>query len=1111
MIKRLRSLCWQLLLLLMFFAMDVYAQSPLIGESVSVSEAESIMKPGVFNRMELDRSNGVIIRERYARLNRVLVDKSNIIMNLFSDYSPEGDFRKIEVRSLKDMSWSGKLAENSLSNIDLVIRGENITGDIRDGARYFQIRPVGDGMHWIAEIDPSQLPDVCETEDVVENDFTPDAYLKPNRGLKLNLPPGGILPTEGVTIDILVLYTDDAAAASSDISAEVQLMIDVTNNSLAASGIVPRVRLIHSAEVNYAESNNSATDLNRLVNDSDGFIDQAHTLRDAYGADLVSLIVESLSGGACGRANISVTSSGSENWAFSVVRRSCAVGNLSFPHEIGHNLGCRHDWYVDGTNNSPFTYNHGYKVVAEGWRTIMSYNTECSANSTSCTRLAYFSNPDTLHPTTSTPMGIAEGNPNAADNRKTWNNMGGVIAAYRSNSASPVINIGNASVREGDVGSVNLDFEVYLSENPTVQVSVAYYTADSTATSSGDYTSVSSDTVIFAIGDSTETVSIAVNGDITNESNEYLKVILTDPANGVISDSLGVGTIIDDENIGEIAVNPASFSVSALADSSLVDSIAIENIGDASLTFTMKERAVASKQKTGKGKPAGSRSWRPLPMAKKGDTPRLSDDRTDLTTGNSAGLPLETTQFTDSLVFEDYTSGNWYTSVGYGSQTPFYVGVKFTTAGPFILSHVHTRYRTYNSTSDIYVSIRDDNSGVPGTELQRDTLSAAEWRHYYSEWEMIELSSAVSFGSSEDFWITLEFQDVEYPMNLTDSLVNVDSRVSFSSNGSTWYDIHGAYPGDVWIIRALEQFDLEWLTLGGNNGSIFSGDSTKIAVAFDAAGLSVGTYNGELSVSSNDPFNSNITVPLTFNVLGPLSVNAKAMLEGPYDSTGSSMSTYLGDNDLLPLSQPFNGGDWNYSGSESVATIPSGVVDWVLLRLRSESNAESLTASRAAFLKSDGSIVDTNGVSAVSFPGIAHGDYYICVYHRNHLGIMSANKVTLNSSSALYDFSLSGNAYGSSPTKQVGSSGPYCLRSGDGNSDGGVDALDKNLIWRDENGSVWSYSKKGDFNLDGGIDALDLNLHWRPDNGVASQIPGNAAEKTAGDEASGLQKNLKEN
>ena len=32
---------------------------------------------------------------------------------------------------------------------------------------------------------------------------------------------------------------------------------------------------------------------------------------------------------------------------YSVVEQGCAVGNLSFPHELGHNMGLRHDWDVD--------------------------------------------------------------------------------------------------------------------------------------------------------------------------------------------------------------------------------------------------------------------------------------------------------------------------------------------------------------------------------------------------------------------------------------------------------------------------------------------------------------------------------------------------------------------------------------------------------------------------------------------------------------------------------------------------------------------------------------------------------------------------------------------
>jgi hypothetical protein len=61
------------------------------------------------------------------------------------------------------------------------------------------------------------------------------------------------------------------------------------------------------------------------------------------------------------------------------------------------------------------------------------------------------------------------------------------------------------------------------------------------------------------------------------------------------------------------------------------------------------------------------------------------------------------------------------------------------------------------------------------------------------------------------------------------------------------------------------------------------------------------------------------------------------------------------------------------------------------------------------------------------------------------------------------------------------------MPGGDGTGDGGVDVLDRNLVWRVQNGTLGYL--KGDFNLDGGIDILDLNLVWRPNNGSATQVP----------------------
>ena len=52
-----------------------------------------------------------------------------------------------------------------------------------------------------------------------------------------------------------------------------------------------------------------------------------------------------------------------------------------------------------------------------------------------------------------------------------------------------------------------------------------------------------------------------------------------------------------------------------------------------------------------------------------------------------------------------------------------------------------------------------------------------------------------------------------------------------------------------------------------------------------------------------------------------MNVTAKASLEG-------SMSTdLLSSPVLIPLGQPFNATPWSYTGTESVGSIPSGVVD----------------------------------------------------------------------------------------------------------------------------------------------------------------------------------------
>ena len=80
------------------------------------------------------------------------------------------------------------------------------------------------------------------------------------------------------------------------------------------------------------------------------------------------------------------------------------------------------------------------------------------------------------------------------------------------------------------------------------------------------------------------------------------------------------------------------------------------------------------------------------------------------------------------------------------------------------------------------------------------------------------------------------------------------------------------------------------------------------------------------------------------------------------------MLTNLSQNGLLPNAQPFNTAPWNYNGGETLTSgSTSSYVDWVLVELRNSSNPTQVVARRAAILKNDGTLLNTDGTTGVSF------------------------------------------------------------------------------------------------------------------------------------------------
>ncbi|MEO1082847.1 MAG: choice-of-anchor D domain-containing protein, partial [Acidobacteriota bacterium] len=230
------------------------------------------------------------------------------------------------------------------------------------------------------------------------------------------------------------------AGGTAAIENTIQLGVTQTNLALANSGAVPRVRLVHSAELpGYSEAPDLRDQLNRLVNPSDGVADSVHHLRDQYRADFVKLVVNSPNGG-CGYANVMAGSMnpGFEAFAFSITARPCISSNYTFAHELGHNMGCNHA-PEDPTTTGAFPYSFGYKDEQRGFRTVMAYsclNSRLTIPGTGdCPRILQFSNPDRLSPA-GLPTGTASQN-----NARSINGVRMILANFRTSNPSPEIRV----------------------------------------------------------------------------------------------------------------------------------------------------------------------------------------------------------------------------------------------------------------------------------------------------------------------------------------------------------------------------------------------------------------------------------------------------------------------------------------------------------------------------------------------------------------------------------------------------------------------------------------------------------------------------------------------
>jgi len=336
-------------------------------------------------------------------LNLTLFDSKNYSAKRF----------QTEIRGLDDFTWRGKITKGKFEgDVILTFKKGFVSGLIYTPDSLYEIIPKGEKQILI-ELNQELFPECA-------GDVKGDESKTVNTN---NL----VATDSGDRIDVLVLYTTPVKnSLGGDIQAQAfaQQAIDSTNTAYINSKIRQRIRLVAAQETSIAETGTLSTELSTIRNDAN-----IAALRNQVNADLVAMISNSADNCGIGYLMGSNQVSGNANNAFTVTSRTCAVGNLSFAHELGHNMGSQHN----PENGSGPTYPFGFGHYVNGsYRTVMSYVDPCPNG---CTRRPYFSNPEVIF------NGFPTGIDNARDNARSINNTADPIANYRYSGAN--INLSN--------------------------------------------------------------------------------------------------------------------------------------------------------------------------------------------------------------------------------------------------------------------------------------------------------------------------------------------------------------------------------------------------------------------------------------------------------------------------------------------------------------------------------------------------------------------------------------------------------------------------------------------------------------------------------------------
>ena len=329
-------------------------------------------------------------------------------LNLFADAAFEAVFER-SAPTASGYTLTGRLADDPMSTVALAVNGEWVAGTVWSPHGRYVIRPLGGGVASVRQLDPSRLGHCGVGADSVEGLTGPSLPEAERPSLRHapdavasdeSAPVSEAFPEDdGSLIDLLVVYPSFArrlVGGHRAMRALIDSDVALTNEAYRIGGVAQRINLVAAVEARRTALERITDGIYKahqhVKDQSSGYMDEVLELRDSYAADLVLVHWGHRRDGIISGVGDLLTSPLKPPWTpFGI-----SISNSSaFAHELGHNMGLRHD-RADDPGNTPFPYSHGFQSLnSEG---AVRIATIMATRGNPYDRVPRFSNPRQRHP-----------------------------------------------------------------------------------------------------------------------------------------------------------------------------------------------------------------------------------------------------------------------------------------------------------------------------------------------------------------------------------------------------------------------------------------------------------------------------------------------------------------------------------------------------------------------------------------------------------------------------------------------------------------------------------------------------------------------------------------